>query len=433
MPTRQTILQQMAPFLGGRTGAIGSGTATTAVLDGLIGYSGIDGDEILLMPEASTAADQLRILSGWTTSSGTATWADNRTDTTYTDENFIMLPRAIARTLEDLRQALNEHLRNAKRSTRFVIPTRDDERYYSLADMDWLRSDKDIDLVMLRSSENMLDNEDFGKWQLGTALAPDSWTLAGTGAAVVRATTFASRGPYTAQLTRVSNDATLTQTVPYVNARELIEGLDAVAISVDVQTATAAAIRVGINDGVDTTWSDYHSGDGEVETLTATRTLTAAASRIQSVLSVDGNDATGAFDITYLTRGASVDAGLQEAGSNGLRERAVSYRTANVGSQSPTIILARSVGRGNQLIVVTRRAYAELSTDTGASGTTECPLLLCVHGALYRLASKYRPAEDRERLDLVAEIHGKTANELADDLIDLPTVGPQPRVVVGAA
>ena len=90
MSTRQSIIEQAARQLGGYTGSISSGNATTAVLGGLLGGTGDDNflvGDLLIMMDAANAADTTRTVTAWADSTATSTWVGNRTDTDDSD-NF---------------------------------------------------------------------------------------------------------------------------------------------------------------------------------------------------------------------------------------------------------------------------------------------------------------------------------------------------------
>lgn len=420
--TRKTALQRVADELQWPYGNISSGTATTAVLGGLVGAYEDDefNSDRLLMPDAATAADQERIITDWAGSTGTATIA-TRADTDFDSETFILVPGA-EHTLSDLRNAVNACLRRTKRTVKYVIPTVQKETVYSLQALDWLRSRADVDAVRIRNSPNLLDNEDFQKWQNGASSAPDSWTLAGTDATVARATTWtvhASSG-YSVTVTRVGNDATLTIDVPYSVAHQLIADAALIKAGGWVQSATASVARIGINNGVDTTWSDYHSGDGEPEWLTAERTLTAAASRVRYVFSVDTSNASGTLAFAALCEENIPDL-LKDAGSTAFTERSITNSPQNIGSTQPSIQLAGAVGRRQQLVVWTRRPYATLSAD---SDSTDCPEDVVLNGTLFHLFSSRKLGQDRERPDANARDYSTAYRTLAAGLIEKPVPEP---------
>ena len=415
--SRSIAISRIAPPLGGYAGSITSGTATTAVLAGLVGVLGDDelNDWLLVMPDAATAADQTRIITDWTGATGTATFG-TRADTTYTSETYVLIPKNTY-TLQEIRDIISKVMRETKRTYRYVLPSWDYERYYPLSGMSWLRNAKDVDGVQWRQSPCLLDNEDFSRRHNGVTSAPDSWTLTGSGATVAYQSTFSSHGPYEVALTRVTNDATLYQDVPYQLAKQLIDDLVTVSLKVRCTASAASRVRVGINNGTDTDWSSYHSGDGEPEDLTVSRTITAAASRIRFTLSVDTGDTTGSFDLAIAVSGSSVDDGLWRSGSDGCRLQDVGFQIHNVGSGVPMLSPHRQYGRGGQFVVVSRRPFADFTSD---ADTTEMPSDLLEARTLYELALMQKPGQDRARPDRILEEYGPTWTQLASGLIDKP-------------
>jgi hypothetical protein len=186
--TRAELIRRGVLRMGGRAGSISSGTATAAVLGGLIGTTGDDAyyaNHHLFMLDAATEADKERLVTGWNDAAGTASF-NTRADTTYTSETYLLSPDY---TLDEYRRALNMALRQSKRTYRYVMPLVPNFDDYHLSALSWLEGADDVDAVFVGQSTNMLHNEDFEFWQNGSALAPDSWTLAGSGAAVARAST----------------------------------------------------------------------------------------------------------------------------------------------------------------------------------------------------------------------------------------------------
>lgn len=421
--TRATVLGRLAEKLGGYSGTITSGTATTAVLGGLIAVS--DDDSSLdgwnmIMPDAANTTDQERVIVQWTASSGTALWSTARTDTNYTSETYLLLP-ARSYTLAELRSAINEALRVVRYSTRTVVPTAAYMRSYGLAGLTWLRNDKDVDQVLFRASPNLLDNENFSQWPSGSTAAPGACTLSGSGGTIARSTALSSYGPYAAQVTRVGTDTLLSQSVPYQVAKQLIDNLATVSLKVRCTATAATRVRVGIYNGTTATYSSYHSGDSEPEDLTVSVTLTAAASEVTCYLSVDTGNTMGSFDAAFLVADSSVPDTLTNGGSSGYIEQQILYQKQNAGGV-PFVTLEVAKARGGQLLIDSRRPYWALSLD---ADSTDCPEDTLLHGAMYFLTSRKRPGEDRTRLDVLAKEHGLAFRELGRGLIDIP---PPPAV-----
>ena len=428
--TRLTLLQRTATALGGYQGSITSGTATTIVAEGLVGALSDDdlNDWLLIMPDAATAADQIRIVTDHAGSTGTLTFA-TRADTTYTSETYFLLPKN-SWTLQECRQAVSKALRETKRTYRYIVPSRDDETEYALVDLTWLRNALDVDGVFWRACPNFIFNADFSHWHSGTTSAPDGWTLAGSGGTIARSTTFASRGAYVAQVTRSGTDVTLTYDLPYQLAKQLIDDLAPVAIKVRCSTATASIVRVGINDGNDTTWSSYHSGDGEPEDLTATRTLTAAASRVRLTLSVDTSDGVGSFDFAPMVEGTSVDDALWNGGESAYAMDEVKHEIRNIGNGVPVLELASARNRGGQFVVWTRRPFADLTTD---SASTEAPSDVIEAKVIYELAMLRKPNQSDDRMAWLRGHYGGEYARLANGLIDKPIPRAQRQFVLRGA
>lgn len=426
--TRLAIAQQVAREIGGYQGSITSGTATTAVLDTLVGNKNDDelNDDLLIMPDAANATDMERIITDWTKTSGTATWEGNRTDTTFTSETFFTIPKGTW-TLDQMRRAINDCLGNTDRTYRYIVPSREDTYQIPLADLTWLRNAKDVDGVYWVSSPGLLHNADFSYWHSGTTSAPDGWTLTGSGGTIARSTTFASFGSYVAQVTRSGTDVTLTYDIPYPLAKQLIDAGATIAIKGRAQSATASIGRIGINDGSSTTWSSYHSGDGEPEDLTASVTLTAAASRIRITCSVDTSDGTVSFDFIAACEGSVTDDFFNSGGTGYLMQpgRAQLW---NVGSSVPVLASDILRPRGGQWVVVTRRPFATLSSD---SASTEADIDMVAAGAIVQLCLHAPSSMDRSRRDDLMRQFAPIYSAAVSGLIDKPPQEPQaPRFVV---
>lgn len=428
--TRLTVLQKIAPAIGGYQGSITSGAAGHAILGGLVGALNDDelNDDLLVMPDAANDSDQTRVIADWGGPAGRATWDGNRSDVTYTSETYFTIPRNTF-TLQECRQAVSRAVTGTKRTYRYIVPTRR-ARTFPLSDLTWLRNADDVDGVFYRGCPGMLANEEMEHWHDGTTSAPDGWTLSGAGATVARSTTFASFGPYLVQLTSAAADANLTQDVPYQLAKQLIDDLATVAVKVRVTATVASEGRVGINDGNDTTWSSYHSGDGEPEDLTASRVLTADASRIRVILETATGTNVVSFDRAALVEGSSVDDGYWETGAGGFLNEEVEFDPLNTGSGVPVLSTRRQYDRGGQFVVVTRRPYADLTAD---SASTEAPEDTIVAKTIFELAVLDKPAMTRDRADRLLALYGTTFAKLARGLVDKPVERAQTTILVRGA
>ena len=150
---------------------------------------------------------------------------------------------------------------------------------------------------------NLVQNDDFLLWAAGDAAAPGGYVLAGVGAAVARigtglGDTDRKIGDFACKLTRAAADLTLTRTVLDTAAFTRANFLKAryAAGGAWVLSSTANAARVAVYDGVGYTYSAYHTGGGTWEWLPVTRTINAAATRLDIIPEVkNGAGAVGKF------------------------------------------------------------------------------------------------------------------------------------------
>ena len=134
-------------------------------------------------------------------------------------------------------------------------------------------------------SENLLKNDDFEDWSDGASSAPDGWELIGAGATIARDT--GTVGSYAANITYGSATCRL-QHLPAWDDRYKTETF---TLQGWLKTSTADMARLRIWDGVDSTYSGYHTGGGGWELLSVTRTLWGSATEInaQCIISGTGN------------------------------------------------------------------------------------------------------------------------------------------------
>jgi len=155
----------------------------------------------------------------------------------------------------------------------------------------------------------LLLNGSVEKWGAGAAVAPDGWTLTGASATTARngAGAQVKIGNYSADVVRVGTDAYLGQivTTPLVfpNAASAYWQSRTVTLAAWVRATVASRCRVGINDGVASTFSTYHTGGSAFELLTATRTVSGSATQLEARLQVDTGNTTCQFDGAWLGEG----------------------------------------------------------------------------------------------------------------------------------
>ncbi len=435
MTTRPTLIESVARRLGAIVGIVGTNAATTAVLQGLINTTGADEaykNSRLIFPGAANAASKQAIVTGWVDLTGVATFA---TRTPTASEAYILMSRADY-NLAEFEVALDDALAKSKRSYRHVIPIIPGERFYSLAALDWLNGAGDVDAVYLSSSPNLLHNEDYSLWQNGSALAPDGWTLAGSGATIARSTT-AQRGGYAATLTRVGNDATLAQSLPPALVQWLTRGATTLGTlrAGEWATATVASrARVGIqvtDAGVTaTTWSDYHTGNGVPQFLEVSLALTATMSAIAIVGSVDTGDTSATFSgAVFVVSDSAIGDALKNYGSGAYRENRVPLIVRNVGG-APAIELQSAPGSG-QVLVHCRRSFGDVTTDTQVIDDQYARVLEA--GLAVHLLANIKPGVDRTRYDRILKEETAIWVRALSNVSDLPVPAPLTRVEVVSA
>ena len=429
--TRATLIARAAERLGGHSGNIASGSATTAVLTGLAGVTNDDSMYVgwhLFMFEAATEADRERVVTTWAASTGTATFA-TRADTTFTSETYCLVPDY---SLDEFRQALNLALRQSKRTYRYVLPTIPGVTNYGLSALSWLEGSDDIDAVWTGSSPNMLHNEDFSFWQNGSALAPDGWTLAGSGATIARSAT-GIRSPYSASVTRASADATLYQDVPLSLVQFLCRSTSAplplVSSGAWVTSTTASIARVGVYNGSATSWSSYYTLTSGVPVfLESTYQTTATDTALRLVLSVDTTAGTASFHSAVLARVSMPDV-LKDGGSDAYYSREIYATPRNVGGV-PVVDVPQGTGQG-QLITFSRRQFPEMTADTDVVEDQYADALQA--GLLRWLLDSMKPNQDRTRLDRIRGEEAAKWTRAVKKFTSKPVAGKPYRVTVMGA
>lgn len=152
--------------------------------------------------------------------------------------------------------------------------------------------------------QNLLLNGNFEYWYAGISSAPDEWTLAG-GGSVAREGATKLIDTYSMKLTSDADGNTVSQSV-HSRERGIAYWKSRYAtLAVWVYAADAANARIGIYDGVGTTYSSYHTGGSSWELLTVTRKVDAAATELTARLVCDGNVKIGYFDGTMFSEGSA--------------------------------------------------------------------------------------------------------------------------------
>lgn len=429
MSTRLSIEQQVVRRLGGWTGNIASGGVTAAVLTGLIDTTGDDNQhvgDLLLMPDAANAGDQSRSVTAWDDSAGQATWVGNRSDTDYSNETYMLFPRGDF-TKVDMDTRLDDKLDQTYRTVQSILPTIVDKRWYSLGHFPWIGSRADIDGVFWRTSPNLIDNGFFDNWRNGPTAAPTGWTAASATIArnsFVDNPTRITRGHFSLSLTGDSGTATLDQYLP----PELVLQLrgQPLTAEVDVQAGATTAILTITDTGGSTTAA--HTGGGDTERLSATRTIDSSADSIL-IRMEEASGVTSHWDNVLVEEAAAINDLLSRAGDQAWKLNPVRHEIRDIGGV-PVIELPSPVGRRAQFVVFSRQNFSSLSAD---ATVTDCPDEVIVPGLMYELARMLRRGVDRERWDRVQAQAGREYARMAAKLIQRPVPATHTPVIIRSA
>lgn len=147
---------------------------------------------------------------------------------------------------------------------------------------------------------NLLQNPSVEWWGKGQYQPPDYWSLYGTGASVERVAVYL-HGAYGAKVVRAGFDCYLYQdSIDYT----YLKGREA-TFSMFVQCSAANRARISIDDGITTTYSNYHTGDGTWQVLTAKQTIGSAAGRVRCSCHIANTDGFAYFDAAMLNDGSA--------------------------------------------------------------------------------------------------------------------------------
>lgn len=428
MSTRLSVEQQATRRLGGHTGDINSGDATTAVLNGWTDTTGDDNHFrhwLLIMPDAANTGDITRNVTAWDDSAGQATWVGNRTDTTYTSETYMLLPRG-SHTKVEMDNALNDRLDDTRFSVQSLLPTITDMRTYSLGRLDWIRSAEDVLAVYHRASPNMVDNSDFDIWGNGTASAPTRFSLTGTVARnnFVDNPTRITHGHYGVSLTNTGAVGTLDQYLP----PELVIDLRGRTVTFEVNALSSnAATALRVTDTAGTT-SDTHTGGGDTELLSVSHTVNSSADSLYVRLE-SPNGVTSHFDHLVAEDASSINTLLSVTGDTAWKYHRLAHTVRDVGGV-PVVELPGSRGRRGQIVVWSKMPYPTVSSD---SAITDCPDAVIVPGLVFELARIRKAGQDRERLDVIESRAAREYARTAGRLLQVPTPDTQDPVIVRSA
>lgn len=153
---------------------------------------------------------------------------------------------------------------------------------------------------------NYVYNGSFELWSAGTTAAPTGWSTTGAGGTIARDAANFKRDTYGATYTRSGNDVTLQQTLisgagGVMRSFGLVTDITyfqgkAVTLGCWIKTATAGVARIQVDDGVGSTTSSFHNGDGTFQFIKVQHTVASNATSLSVLLVIVNGDASATFD-----------------------------------------------------------------------------------------------------------------------------------------
>ena len=158
-------------------------------------------------------------------------------------------------------------------------------------------------------ARNLVYNGDLDDWTAGVGAAPDGFVLTGVGATIAQWSTLGA-GRYAALVTRVGNDATLYQDVisaadfPYASRLDVSPPTKISAFLLGI-SGIQNQLRLAISDGITTSYSSFHTGDGTQQAMTVVYTPSGSMQHVRIWAEVIGNNGgcvIGGFMLTVTER-----------------------------------------------------------------------------------------------------------------------------------
>jgi len=434
MATVADLYERAARIIGARTGTILSGSATTAVLGGLVGTTGDNSayasQRIIFIDAANQAADGERLITSWNDSTGTATFA-TRSDATPTGDRYIVVAREDF-TLNEFQIALRKALDYSGRLYRQVVPLTPNLDLIPLDMCDWLHGAGDIYAAWLSQSPVWLHNEDMSLWQDGPDAAPDGYTLTdlGTGATIERQTG-GMRSAYKAHIEAGSGIVRLEQSVPGSLVAWASTRTQTAPVRYPIRpwgwvsTPDADAVRLYVYDGITRHYTDYFTASTNGVPEMKETLVTPDASQTEYTWGIEV--AAGAECDLHVageiqnTQTVTLTYSLAQQGSQAFREIEIPLNRRNLGG-IPTVELPTWPGGWFQLIAYVRRPFALLSDPTDY--VEEQYVHALVAGLVRYLLEPVKPGQDRARLDPIMKRNASDWSRQRNNFMTLPVPVP---------
>lgn len=381
---------------------IDSLTTTTVVVNDLA--TGVLSDQkwhgyYMLRPDAGDAADRIRAVEDFDSSTGTLTHdGTNYADTTATNET-VQLWKYHPRMVDE---AINHTIKRTRRMYSVEIPVHGSIRRYWLNELDWIEEPADIERIDWFNSPQLSRNRYFDLWNSYDSdgnLQPDFWTLSGSGASMSRSTTQRWKNKYTLSVTRSGSDATAAQSVGLLETGvddDTLRGEDVTAVLIG-HSGTASSLRVEVDDGDTQSQSSYHTGGGSFEELSIKHTVSDDATKLDLNILLE-QDETAYIGECYLMFTSSLSDAMRRDSYS--RDR-VYHKGYEQSASLPVYLDPR--GTGGYYLVTSQRSYPQFTQSRIRAGTadadvSDAPLEIIATGAIGRLYERVSQVEnDRTR------------------------------------
>lgn len=398
MPTLAAIRQralELEPDLG-RTVALTSAAAqsasATSLAMGTIGARKFS-NKWLVRPDAITAAgaDRIRFSIDFNSNNGNLPHEGAAyVDVTSTGENLEIH--------EHEPYLFDNAIQHVLRTTRFldrsILPSNLAGEYW-LNGLSWIADPSDIVRVGWTASPVMTRNRGMEKWNGAStagALVPDDWTLAGTGATFARVASV-RLGAYSLTVnTTGGNTATVDAVVPVLRSgvsADSLQGLIVTGVAVS-RSGAASSQRVRVTSEnaagtvITTTNSSFHTGNSYFQELSAEHTVSTTAEQLRVQFRQEQNETTQHLDELYLMLGVLTDSQRRD-------QFPITWWNRRPNLEQGQPLLLHYERRANaQIVIESQRPYAVFDSARLIAGTadldsTDAPLDLIAHGALWRL------------------------------------------------
>jgi len=142
-----------------------------------------------------------------------------------------------------------------------------------------------LNYVLDKGKTNLVKNSAFLSWLQGTSVAPDGFSWDDGDGTIARESTQHFFGNYCTKVSKATGDSAASYL--YCECFPIIKGLaksNWFTVSLYVKTSEANMVRVGLNDGVSTTMSDYASTGSDFTRISVSKQFSASATRCQGII-----------------------------------------------------------------------------------------------------------------------------------------------------